>query len=200
MRSLILLIIFISIHLLHSELLPGYYIGSKGDTVFGKIQVHYSPDFADSVAYYDLQYNVLFANNDGKVLLIRPTRAIREIAIWNNGKWNKMICVKRKETVGNLKVRRTEFIFLYRGIHGPIDVYCVVMKRIWGWMDYEADLCFYRRKTGVHVRETFHVSDTQFAELVSGCPEATEYLNSNGIYTQYQMLKLTEQFNKYCPE
>jgi hypothetical protein len=183
-----------------SELLPGYYVGSKGDSVFGKIEVHFTQDFADSLSYYELQYAVLFANKEGKVLLLKPSPLIKEIGIWQGGKWNKLICVKRKETVGSLKVRRTDYIFLYRGVHGPIDVYCVVLKRLWGWMEDDSDLCFFRKRKGKHVRETFNVSESQFEDLVSDCPEAIDYLKRNGALTQYQMMQLVLQFNKYCPE
>jgi hypothetical protein len=179
-------------------LIPAYYISAKGDTVQGKIQVEFS-DEKDSISYYELQYNVLFANEQGKVLLLRPGAAIKEIGFTYSGILRKMYCVKRKPHFGFHKLKRQDFIFAARMIHGPIDVYCLVIKSFL-WLGKETDLAFYNNKTHARVRESVWMSESQFQNLVSTCPEAMDQFRKTGIITQSQMLDLVYSYNKYCSQ
>jgi hypothetical protein len=147
-----------------------------------------------------LQYNVLFANEQGKVLLIRPSTSVKEIGFIYQGILRKMYCVERKEHFGFHKLKRKNYIFAARLVHGPIDVYCLIIKRILWFFGNETDLAFYNNKTKARVRESMWLSEKQFENLVSTCPEAMDLFRKYGIITQSQMLDLTYTYNKYCSE
>lgn len=196
LKTITCIALFFSGHL-RATLLPGYYITSSGDTVKGNIQVEFADDVKDSVFYYELQYNILFANREGKVLLLRPSSLIREVGFTHNNVVKKLICVKRNETVGHYKLRKTEYIFAVRMWHGPIDIYALVVRRYFG-IDYDVELCYYSKAKHRHVRDSNVISEIHFLELVEDCPEAMDLYKRNGAITTHSRMDLVYQYNKYC--
>ncbi|MBK9285884.1 MAG: hypothetical protein IPM51_16435 [Sphingobacteriaceae bacterium] len=199
MRKVILIIcIFFSTFFARAGLFRAYYLNSSGDSVFGKIEVKAMKFFEDSANFYELQYGLLFVAKEGKVIYIKPSANIKEVGFWFGGKLNKMHCLKRKEAVGSILVRKKKYIFLAVALNGPISVYPLMHRKLFGWLGYFGDISFYNKHDEKHIRWNLRRNTNDFVEFAGMCREASESAKKSGIFTLDDAFAFVYTYNKYC--
>ena len=197
-KSILVAVIFLHSIIASAVLSRAYYIKRSGDSVHGKIEVKIMKNFADSVNFYELQYQVLFVAEGGKVLLIRPNAEIKEIGFWQGGSLKKMHCLKRKAAVGSFMVKKKKYIFLYNALNGPIGIYPITHRKLFGLLGYFGDISLYNHRDETHLRWNLRRSTNDFVEFARYCMEAADAAKRSGIFTLQDAFQFVYTYNKYC--